>query len=223
MRLHPLSISLLSVVAASCAAPASVRIGVDDDVRADIIHSDLPLFRDTTENMWPQHFYDEDRFGCVSRVAFGEWVLREQGGGEPRWYSVQNYGVFHCWAVVGEAYERRKLEAAEARPAFFVLVDDIDVNGEQRELWALQIGARPGSEYLFLSRSPREGLIDAFEVLQTRCPSANVRDAGSLDILLTRYCALNSRADLLRLTRQMAQLPAMGTLTLVRSDDEDAE
>lgn len=53
------------------------------------------------------------------------------------------------------------------------------VSGSDVELWAVQIGARPGSDYLLLSREPVEGLVEKFKVLQVACPTANVRDAGS--------------------------------------------
>lgn len=189
-------------------------------MHTEVIHSDLPLFRDSGENMWPQPFYDDDSFGCVSRVAFGDWVLREPDGEESAWYRVQNYGVFHCWALVGRTYERQQLDAAELKPTFFVLLGEVDTEEGERELWAAQIGARPGSEYLLLARSPAEGLIQSFEVLQTRCPPGTTRDAGSLDIIITRYCALNSQAELVRLARQMVQLPAVGTLSLTPTSAE---
>jgi putative ABC transport system substrate-binding protein len=36
------------------------------------------------------------------------------------------------------------------------------IDGSEIELWAVQIGARPGSEYLLLSRTPAEGLVESF-------------------------------------------------------------
>lgn len=104
-----------------------------------------------------------------------------------------------------------------------MFLGNVGAKGNERELWVIQIGAVPGSEYMLLSRSQGEGLIDTFDVLQTRCPMANVRDAGFLDIILTRYCALNTQADLLRLARQMARLPAIGTLSRVSSDNQNSE
>lgn len=87
----------------------------------------------------------------------------------------------------------------------------------------MQIGARPGSEYLLLSRDPAEGLIDKFNVLQTACPRDNVRDGGSLDILLTRYCTIKSRTELIRLARRMTQHPPRGSLTRVSVGGEMEE
>jgi len=173
--------------------------------------------------MWPQSFFNKKSFGCTSRVAFGDWLLSEHDGEESTWFRVANYGVFHCFALVASASERRALEDVELEPSFFVLLGTAEIGGNERELWAIQIGGRPGSEYILLSRSPKEGLIDSFEVLQSRCPSANVRDAGPIDILITRYCSLNTQAELLRLARQMVRMPAVGTLSLSPIDDETSE
>ena len=194
-----------------------------DEVAEDILHSDLPIFGRGGENEWPQHFYDDGSFGCTSRVAFGDWSFRKRGAAvedNVLWYRFSNYGVFHCWANTSRAYERDKLDGADSHPSFFALLDRASVNGHDVELWTVQIGARPGSEYVLLSRTPAEGLIDTFTVLQTACPRANVRDAGSLDILLTRYCIVASRGELSRLARRMAQRPPLGTLTRVRADDK---
>lgn len=192
----------------------------DAELHTEVIHSDLPLFRDGGDNMWPQPFYNDDSFGCVSRVAFGDWVLREPDGENSAWYRIENYGVFHCWALLGSTYERQQLDGAELKPTFFVFLGEIDTPAGERELWAAQIGARPGSDYLLLARSPAEGLIDTFDVLQTRCPHGATRDAGSLDSLLTRYCALNTQGELMRLARQMAQLPAVGTLSRAKTRND---
>lgn len=197
-----------------------------DDMAADLLHADLPLFGRGGDKEWPQHFYTDDSFGCTSRVAFGDWAFRKRDTdieGDVQWYRFSNYGVFHCWANVFRADERSNLNGADAHPSFFVLLGTTTVKGKAVELWTIQIGARPGSEYLLLSRAPGEGRVEAFEVLQRACPRANVRDAGSLDIVLTRYCVVNSREDLTRLARRMAQLPPLGTLTLAPADGESED
>lgn len=212
------------LVAALLYAPSVSGQSVDE-MAGDILHSDLPIFGRGGDDEWPQHFYAEDSFGCSSRVAFGDWVLRESGAeveDDVQWYRFSNYGVFHCWANTFRAYERAGLDGADFYPSFFAFLGRTSVDGRDIELWAVQIGARPGSQYLLLSRAPADGLIEQFSVLQTACPRANVRDGGSLDILLTWYCAVNSRTELVRLARRMAQRPALGTLTRVPADDEDA-
>jgi hypothetical protein len=210
------------LVAALLYAP-SVNGDSLDEMADDLLHSDLPIFGRGGDNEWPQHFYDKDSFGCTSRVAFGDWVLRKRGAeveDDVLWYRFSNYGVFHCWANISRADERARLTSADFHPSFFAFLGSTSVNGSDIELWTVQIGARPGSEYLLLSRDPAEGLIEKFNVLQTVCPRANVRDAGSLDILLTRYCAVNSRSELIRFARRMAQRLPLGSFTRVPADDE---
>ena len=208
--------SILVIFAVACAShPDELAY---EDLRTDLLHSDLPLFTDS-ENMWPQHFADDGSFGCVTRVAVGDWAFREKNSEEIVWYRIDNYGVFHCWALLGSSHERAELEAAEATPTFFVFL------GEEagQELWVAQIGVVPGSEYVLLARSPADGTIDAFDVLQRRCPSQDMRNAGPIDILFTQYCAVNNRTDLLRLARQMVHLPPVGTLSLAPSKTKKAQ
>lgn len=211
-----LAVALVLAPAAGAQAP--------EEMASDIVHSDLPIFGHGGDNEWPRGFSDEDSFGCTSRVAFGDWAFRETGaqdGDDTRWYRFSNYGVFHCWANTFRSYEREQLDGADFHPSFFVLLEATRIGGNEVELWTVQIGARPGSEYLLLSRIPAEGLVESFTVLQTACPRGNVRDAGSLDILLTRYCAINSKAELIRLARRMTQRPPRGTLTRLAGDQDE--
>jgi hypothetical protein len=213
------------LVAALLFAP-SVNGQSSDEMAQDLLHSDLPIFGRGGDNEWPQHFSDGDSFGCTSRVAFGDWVFRERDAeveDDVLWYRFSNYGAFHCWANTFRADERAKLDGADFHPSFFAFLGSTRVNGRDAELWVVQIGARPGSEYLLLSRDPAEGVIEKFNVLQTACPRGNVRNAGSLDILLTRYCAINSRSELVRLARRMAQLPPLGTLARLPAEDQIKE
>ena len=188
----------------------------------DLLHSDLPIFGYGNDEEWPRPLNDGDSIGCISRVGYGDWVFRENDadvGVGAQWYRFSNYGVFHCWTKIFRAYEQRKLDYVDSHPSFFVSLGTINIDKRDIELWVIQIGARPGSEYLLLSRVPADGMIEKFDVLQTACPLANVRDAGSLDILRTRYCAVNSRSDLIRLARTMAMRPPIGTLSHVPDDD----
>lgn len=213
------------LVTALLFAPSANSQSVDE-IADDLLHSDLPIFGRGGGNEWPQHFYDDESFGCASRVAFGDWIFRKRGAEDEDdvlWYRFSNYGVFHCWANTVRADTRERLDGADFKPSFFVFLGSVRANGSEIELWTVQIGGRPGSEYLLLSRDPADGLIEKFNVLQTACPRASVRDAGSLDILLTRYCAINSRSKLIRLARRMAQLPPRGSLTRMPVDDEIKE
>src|SRR5262249_26065662 len=157
-------------------------------------------------------FAEGNDFGCASRVRFGDWALRRTGtenDEDAEWYRVENYGVMHCWAVVGYANRREDLSTAGSRPSFFVFLGTARLANRDLELWALQLGARPGSDYLLLARSPAEAGIDAFDVLQTECPRAKLRRGRSVDILLVSYCAIDPRSDLLVLARRMVRRPPL--------------
>ena len=212
---------LLSIVGACAISQPHDSVS---EMASDLLHSDLPIFGRGSDNEWPQHLYGEDLFGCASRVRFGDWVFQEtsvEAESDTQWYRFSNNGVLHCWANTFRAYERARLDDAEFHPSFFVFLGNTSFDQSDIELWTIQIGARPGSEYLLLSRAPTDGMIEKFTVLQTACPRANVRDAGSLDILSTRYCAVNSRSELIRLARSMAKRSPLGTLARVPDDGEN--
>lgn len=179
---------------------------------ADLVHADAPLWAPYANNVWPQHFVDAGSFGCQHRMSLGQWRYAPAGdeGGAERWYRFDNYGVIHCWMNIAEASEPDAF--GDVRPGFLV---EIGRAGDV-ELWALQVGAKPGSDYLLLSREPGEGPIRRFHVLQRRCPRERVRAGAPLDILTTRYCGINTQAEMAALARRMAKLPALGTLTFER-------
>lgn len=197
-------------------APAAAQ-NADTDYRADdLIHADLPLFGSGTEDMWPQHIDTSDGdIGCTSRVAFGTWKLQwENDYRDPDWYRIANYGAFHCFALVSDAPDRKQLARRNTRPSFFILLDKT----RDRELWALQLGGRPGSDYVLLSRKPDKGIIKRFDVLQRDCPVSFTRKGTQVEILITSYCAINSPNDLVTLARTMAKRPPLGSLTYIDDD-----
>jgi hypothetical protein len=208
----------LMVAALLSTTPVQGQSG--EAMASDLLHADLPLFGHGGDDEWPQRTRDEQSTGCGSRVVFGDWIFQRLGTEVPQesWYRFANQGVFHCWANTFRAGQRAALDGAERHPSFFVLLGTTRVDDTELELWAIQIGAVPGSDYLLLSRAPSDELVDAFHVLQTACPRASVRDAGSLDVLLTRYCTVNSRRDLSSLARRMARRPPLGTLTHVPTE-----
>lgn len=214
--------TLLSIAAgiATLISSASAEEQAETRVFSDLIHSDLPLPSGAAE-VWPQHFSDAETgdFGCASRITFGDWGLRygaEDDDDDSDWYSFSNYGAFHCFALVRAAADREALQGAEAEPAFFV---KLGISGGT-ELWALQVGTRPGSDYILLSRAQASGAISEFNVLQRRCPKNNIRDAGTIDTLITRYCAINSKSELLNLAKRMAKLESLGTLAFVEAPSD---
>ena len=214
MRAGILGTVMATLVLTGAAQTAGARDVDAPPLASDLLHSDLPLFGSDVRDKWPQSFSDDDgNFGCVSRVAFGTWSLKraDADADDITWYDIANYGVFHCWANVASATERERLAAATVKPSFFVPLE----TGRDHELWALQMGARPGSDYLLLQRKTSTAAITHFEVLQTDCPDSLRRRGGQVDILRTDYCAVPSREALLSLARRMSRLPPLGLLTLV--------
>ena len=209
MRLR--SISVAAILAFLSATPAAAR-------EAELLHADTPLWAAGDREVWPQHFVDGDSFGCVHSVKLGVWRYKAAGteAGDS-WYRLSNYGVFHCWMNVAEAFEPESFETS--RPGFLIKLGQAGA----RELWALQIGARPGSDYILLARPAGRDRMDRFEVLQRECPKGQVRGGRSLDILLTRYCAINSAAQLVALAQRMAKLPILGTMTFESELPDESE
>ena len=218
--------SLLSITASFAAlivVPVSAHAEEHAELVAERIHSNLPLYTFDWEEIWPRSFHSEDTFGCTSRVAFGDWHFipaeTDEAEGE-FWERYSNYGVFHCAAIMRTADERASLDEAEWEYGFFVRLGRDRLGSDEWELWALQRGTVPGSEYALLAREAgQEGLIEKFRVLQQRCPSGRLLEAEGLDIWSTRYCAINSRAELLALAQRMLRLPSRGTIERVPEPD----
>lgn len=200
-------------------APAAAQ---EDEAQSDPIHSDLPLSPDFGEDaVWPQHFTDDDgSFGCTSRVGFGDWSLTmpDEGDGDDgvaEWYRFDNYGVFHCAVVVRRNYDRDRLDEARYEYGRFIRMGETGNKADRRELWAVEVGSKTGSDYILLARQlGSDGVIGRFQALQAICPAGHIREKRGLDLWNTRYCAINSRAELLALARRMAWLKPLGVLEL---------
>ncbi len=196
------SVLLALLLALATAVPASAQV-------TGPIHADTPLWRPGGDDIWPQHFFDDSgAFGCVHAVKLGVWRYHDaepESSVDDSWYRLTNYGVMHCWMNVAEADAPDAF--GDTRPGFLVKIGAAGGS----ELWALQLGARPSSDYLLLARAP--GVLDRFTVLQTPCPKSAIRGGPSLDILVTRYCSINSKREMLALARRAAKLPPAGTLT----------
>lgn len=70
---------LALLLAMGCAAME--RTADPDDRARDLIHSDTPLLAKGEDEYWPNELARDDAFGCASRVAFGDWLFREENGG----------------------------------------------------------------------------------------------------------------------------------------------
>ncbi|WP_337828205.1 hypothetical protein [Pseudonocardia sp. TMWB2A] len=193
-----------------CANAAMAQVEDEVEFYDDLVHSDVPLWG-AGEKVWPQNFTAGDSWGCSNRLKYGDWE-RSDYDEEKGWIRLSNYGVFHCYIVVSQSYERTELDKSGYRYAYLVDLGSVKARGVEQELWLLQIGSRPGSDYLLLSRPVGESLITSFSLLQTKCPPANVREGPGMDIVGTRYCAINSQAEMRAFARRMAQLNPLAKL-----------
>ncbi|MGD9714760.1 MAG: hypothetical protein AB7V46_22270 [Thermomicrobiales bacterium] len=210
------SIYLAAWLAACIVGPTPAQGQTHSEVVVEPIHSSLPLYSFEWNDLWPRSFIDGDEFGCTSRIGFGDWrftpaQINEQE--EEGWYRFSNYGVFHCAAIMRDAGERAELVTAQWDYGFFVRLGTARQGSTEWELWALQRGVRPGSDYTLLAREANtSGLIVEFRVLQQRCPRDMIREVRGFDVWGTRYCAVESRAELRSLARRMLRFPATGTI-----------
>ena len=189
-----------------------------DELADELIHSDLPLYNFDWEEFWPRSISKPGIVtGCASRVAFGDWEFRPSSKDwtNPYWLRVENYGAFHCFANFYSADERDELADGDFSRGFFVKIGELNESGQVTELWAIQEGTRPGSDYVLLSREPMDVLVDRFTVLQRRCPKEKMRGLdGQVDIASISYCSINSRGELLAFAKEMTQLAPQGELLL---------
>lgn len=197
---------------AACLFTASV---IAQDVRrADLIHSDLPLWTGGEGKFWPRPFVRGESFGCSHNILLGDW-LYEENGQSRGWFALRNYGVFHCMLIVVSADDHAGLDLGQTEYGFLIDLGRTGARQGDVELWALQIGHRPGSDYLLLARKTAEPPIASFDVLQRECPFTNVRKGPNVGILLTNYCSINSQSELLQLARKMAKRKPFGRLTFI--------
>lgn len=216
------TIATASLMLAAPAVGAQTDAEDEEEFSDELIHSDVPLYGGE-DGLVPEHFTDGDSFGCMSRVALGDWSLKRSDTPEdddPEWLRLLNYGVFHCAIVESKAYSRDELGTSGYRYSFFVKVGATNVDGKPIELWVLQSGTRPGSDYLLLARPAANESIKAFDLLQSECPAANRRRGPEMDIWSSDYCAINSQRELLALAKEMAKRRPLAKLTFVGEAEE---
>lgn len=189
-----------------------------------LLHADTPLFGGA-DKTWPEHFVSDDSFGCRSLIPFGVWKRTEvlapdaEPGEEPNtsWMRISNYGVFHCAYIVENAYDEPK-DWGNFEYALLAELGEAESPDGKLTLYALQSGFRPGSSYLLLAAKQGETGIRRFLVLNTICPKAWWRDAGTMDVWLTGYCAAPSKAALRRMAVAAARRPPAATLEYVEAE-----
>lgn len=209
----------MTAIALSCASTSPLLAADTSKIVVEPIFAPLPLYSFAWQETWPRSIEYEDVIGCTSRMAFGDWQLVPAHPDESResiWERFENYGVFHCAAVMRRADGRAELDEAPVEYGFVVRIGEAEYRSRSWELWVLQRGTMPGSEYTLLARERGGGgVIEEFRALQQICPSNRIREAKSFDIWSTRYCSIGTRAELLALARKMLRLPPRGKLVLM--------
>lgn len=215
---------LFATIIVLFSTPSSALDEDEIDYQTDLIHSDVPLWGVDDETVWPKYYKDEDgSFGCTWRVKLGDWKILLHDG-EEQWVRLSNYGVFHCYTMVSDFEDTlQDLKNGNGKASYFVDLGTLNLNGKKLQLWAIQKGGRPGSEYILLSREVDEGQQSTFNQLQVICPKRNQREGPSLDILSSSYCAINSKQELKKLASAMAKLPPFAKMTFEAEVAEDED
>lgn len=197
---------------------ASSEDGEEPEIHNELLHSDVPLWG-SSDKLWPQHFNDDDSFGCTNRAAYGDWKLVDHEG-EESWWRLQNYGVFHCAIVESRHRDWESLDEGDWHYSFLINLGQTNSTDRELELWALQSGVVPGSSYTLLAREPSDGIIKSFFLLQQECPRKNLRKGPDLDVWITSYCVINSQKELVDLAKRMAKRPFWGIANLISEKTE---
>lgn len=178
----------------------------------DRVHADLPLFDGSKYQLWPRNFSDGDSFGCETIIRLGDWTFNEKEPATNEWMRIRNYGVFHCAVVESWASDREMLDKNGYKYSWFVSLGKARYQGKDVDLWTLQSGARPGSDYLLLRRSAKQKGITEFDVLPVDCAKRDLRKGEQVDVWLTSYCAINDVNEFVEFAREMAKKPEVGKL-----------
>lgn len=204
------ALGVLTMAISLLCGPAAAQI---------LLRSDLPLWTDpSAEGFWPRSFSDSESFGCLSKFRLGDFEFRphQEADSDARadspkaLWRMENYGVFHC-AYVLRRGSGSNVETAPWSYAWVVELGEERMAAQTLELLAFQIGASGGSEYVVVSQ-PSGGDWSQLAVLDLQCPRGALRDAGSIDIWATGYCAVESKAALRRMARSAASRPPVGRL-----------
>lgn len=193
----------------------------------EYLHSDEPLFT-MADDPWPRHFFEDDGFGCASIVPMGVWRRVDAPGGNPQADELsnvnrlrfRNYGAFHCaylidWSESDEADDWRDFDYG-----LIGGLGQVDEPDGKLDLYAIQSGFRPGSNYLLVAVRPTKGLITQIIVLEPECPREWVRGKKPYDVWRADYCAVPDLAGLRRLARADARKPPAALLEYVPTEDD---
>lgn len=217
---------VLCYLAAIC-SPALAEEVNQDQFEAALIRSNQPLYAFDWPEFWPRSHADEESIACITRVSFGDWQFTrnpENEMGFPRWLGFKHHGVIHCNASIYWANSRAALLQGRPAKGAFILIGETEWANTNWELWIIQehrLG-QEGSEYTLLARTAdKTRIIEEFRVLQRRCSAAQMRLGSMAQTGTLRYCAVETKDELLELMQRMLTEPPLGTLSLVKGKGPD--
>jgi hypothetical protein len=192
--------------------------------QAQQLRSDSPLWTYQYERdagLYPEAFTDKDSFGCSVPLRLGVYrripatsTTDDRFDDEVSFVRIENYGVFHCALLYGEADDRADADKAFEDHAWLIVLDKVRrPDGGEDELLALQIGVRNGSRYELFRRRASD-LSAPLEELDWRCPATAEHRVAHLDIWVQDSCVVSSKSDLRGVARSAARRPILATLEL---------
>lgn len=184
----------------------------EDEWRPEVLlHSDVPLWTENSgANVSPRPM--GDAIGCDGELVTGDWRQTyepdEEGvAPDPVWWRVHSYGSFHCAAVFAWGGERGEYEGDDF--GFFIRLGHDSASG--LDLFAWEIGLRPGSIYVLLA-APAASDLTRFSVLDVDCSAGQTRKSEFSSSWVTEYCAIPDQKALLATARTAAKKLPLGTL-----------
>lgn len=187
------------------------------------LRSDSPLWTYESERdagLFPEHFTDAESFGCSIPLRLGLYRRIEMAEDfDESFVRIDNYGVFHCAVLYGEAFDRKDADVAFEDHAWLIVLDKIPrSDGSEDELLALQIGISAGSRYILLRR--RSGnLSEPLDVLDWECPASAEHRRAQIGIWAQNSCITSSKTELRKIAHSAAQKPVLARLELLPPDD----
>lgn len=210
-------------VAAVAVSVAALILALPVAAQEVMLRSDLPLWAPESDGVEPFSFHNQDGFGCATNIGTGEYVLHltDEDKDQPAWrIHLMITGFVHCAFTFSEGYDESNLGAARTS-AWAIPLDTVSTNAGEVEILALQIGARPGSEYRLFTRSPEGALDRPLTLLDPRCPRGMKRRLSQLSTWRTDYCAVPNRAALRRIARDAARRPPVGVFMPENADTSE--
>ena len=185
-----------------------------------LIRSDLPLWSESDEGVWPVSVMTEGSFGMASIFSQGDWKVEEtdctsrDADDCATWMSLQITSVFHPRFSFREALTREALKHTESEISVLV---DLDQKSKGAKIFALQIGFRGGSRYMLVSASSETTPIKQMTLLDARCltgqPGVERRKAAFSSIYLTDYCSVSSKVALRSIAHDALRRAPLGRLS----------